>query len=156
FVACLLGSAAIVGTTISLTPALAAAKPSGPSVSPAVGKLLQPAQVAMQAGDYKGAMDLIKQAQALPDQTPFDTYSINNFLANAAIALKDYDTADAAYEAMADSPAMPDADKPTILHNATLLAAQAKHWEKAAKYGTTYLALPGAPQDAAIIGAVAQ
>ncbi|MBL6938363.1 MAG: hypothetical protein ISS15_02090 [Alphaproteobacteria bacterium] len=154
FVACLLGSASIVATTVSLTPALA--KSSGPTVSPAVGKLLQPAQTAMQSGDYNGAMTLIKQAQALPDQTAFDTYTINNFLANAAIALKDYDTADTAYEAMADSPALPDTDKPTILHNATLLAGQAKHWDKTVKYGTTYLALPGVTQDPSIISAVAQ
>lgn len=154
FVACLLGSAATVALTVPLTSALAA-KPTGPTVSAPVGKILQPAQVAMQAGDYAGALVLIKQAQALPDQTPFDTYTINNFLANAAIALKDYDTAGAAYEAMAESPAIPDADKPTTLHNATLLAGQAKHWDKVIKYGTAFNALGGAP-DPTIIGSMAQ
>ena len=153
FVACLLGSAAALTITAPLTPALA--KPSGPTVSPAVGKLLQPAQVAMQAGDNAGALVLIKQAQALPDQTPFDTYTINNFLANAAIALKDYATADAAYEAMAESPAMPDADKPTTLHNAMLLAGDQKHYDKVIKYGTAFNALGGAP-DPTVIGAMAQ
>jgi len=106
--------------------------------------------------DYAGAMTLIKQAQALPDQTPFDTFTINNFLANAAIALKDYDTAGTAYEAMADSPALTEEEKPTILHNATLLAGQAKHWDKVIKFGGVYLALPGMGSDAAIIAAMAQ
>jgi tetratricopeptide (TPR) repeat protein len=152
-VACLLGSAAAVALTAPLTPALA--KSSGPTVSPAVGKLLQPAQVAMQAGDNAGAMVLIKQAQALPDQTAFDTYTINNFLANAAIALKDYVTADTAYEAMAESPALPDADKPTTLHNAILLANDQKHYDKVIKYGTAFNALGGAP-DATVIAAMAQ
>jgi tetratricopeptide (TPR) repeat protein len=152
--ACLLGSAAIVAVTAPLSPAFA--KSSGPTVSPAVGKLLQPAQKAMQANDYKTAMDLIKQAQALPDQTPFDTYTINNFLANTAIGLKDYATADTAYEAMADSSALPDEDKATTFHNATLLAAQAKHYDKAIKYGQTYLGLSGITPDPQIMGTMAQ
>jgi hypothetical protein len=156
---CLLGSAAAIspafsmgGTPTSTPPAKAA---PGAKVSAPVGKLLQPAQAAMQANDFAGALVLIKQAQALPDQTPFDTYTINNFLANASIGLKDYDTADTAYEAMADSPALPDADKQTTLHNATLLAAQAKHYDKTIKYGTAYIAL-GGPPDATIISTLAQ
>ena len=154
FVACLLGSAAAVALTAPLSPAIAAS--SGPSVSPAVGKLLQPAQAALTSNDFAGAIVLIKQAQALPDQTPFDSYTINNFLANASIGLKDYPTADTAYEAMADSPAMPDTDKPQVLHNATLLAGQAKHWDKVVKFGTAYLALPGITPDPNIIAAVSQ
>ncbi|MEJ1969272.1 MAG: hypothetical protein WDN03_11670 [Rhizomicrobium sp.] len=154
FVACLMGTAATIAVIAPLSPAIAA-KASGPTVSPAVGKLLQPAQAAMQANDFAGALALIKQAQALPDQTPFDTYTINNFLANASIALKDYDTADAAYEAMADSPALPDAEKGPTLHNATLLAGQAKHYDKVIKYGTAFNAL-GGPADPNIIAAMAQ
>jgi tetratricopeptide (TPR) repeat protein len=150
--ACLLGSAAIIAVGVPLAPAYA--KSSGPSVSAPVAKLLQPAQKAMQANDFKTAMDLIKQAQALPDQTPFDTFTINNFLANAAIGMKDYATADTAYEAMADSSALPDEEKAQTFHNATLLAAQAKHYDKAIKYGEAYLAL--GTQDPQIIGVMAQ
>jgi hypothetical protein len=157
---CLLGSAAAISPAFSMggtptsSPPPAKAAP-GAKVSAPVGKLLQPAQAAMQANDFAGALVLIKQAQALPDQTPFDTYTINNFLANASIGLKDYDTADTAYEAMADSPALPDADKQTTLHNATLLAAQAKHYDKTIKFGTAYIAL-GGPPDATIISTLAQ
>ena len=151
--ACLLGSAAAIATALPLTPAIA--KPSGPSVSAAVAKLLKPAQDAMIAKDFAGAMLLIKQAQALPDLTPFDTYSINNFLASAALGTNDYATADTAYEAMAESPALPDTDKATTMHNATLLANQFKHYDKTIKYGTAYLALV-TPADPAIIAAMAQ
>ncbi|HUO90915.1 MAG TPA: tetratricopeptide repeat protein [Rhizomicrobium sp.] len=152
-VACLLGSAAVTALIAPLAPAYA--KSSGPSVSAPVAKLLQPAQKAMQANDFKTALDLIKQAQALPDQTAFDTYTINNFLANAALGLKDYATADTAYEAMAESPALPDEDKATTFHNAMLLATQAKHYDKAIKYGQAFLAL-GGPSDPQIIGTMAQ
>ncbi|HEY0107261.1 MAG TPA: hypothetical protein VGB91_14365, partial [Rhizomicrobium sp.] len=96
-VACLLSAA----STLALSPAVAA--DSGVKVSPAVGKLLGPAQKLLQAKDYAGALALIKQAQAVPDQTPTDTYEINDFLANAALGLADYATADAAYEPMAES-----------------------------------------------------
>ncbi len=151
--ACLMGSASAFVLAASSAPAVAAA--SGPSVSAPVAKLLQPAQKLLEAKDYKGALDLIKQAQAVPDQTDFDKYTINNFLANASIATADYATADTAYEAMADSPALPDADKQSTLHNATLLAAQAKHYDKAIKYGTAYIALGGAP-DPTIIATLSQ
>ncbi len=152
--ACLMGTASAFVLTASTAPAFAA-KASGPSVSAPIAKLLQPAQKLLEAKDYKGAIELIKQAQAVPDQTDFDKYTVNNFLASAAIGAADYDTADAAYEAMADSPALPDADKQSTLHNATLLATQAKHYDKAVKYGTAYLALGGAP-DPTIIGTLAQ
>ncbi|MEJ0026737.1 MAG: tetratricopeptide repeat protein [Rhizomicrobium sp.] len=152
--ACLMGTASAFVLTASTAPAFAA-KASGPSVSAPVAKLLQPAQKLLEAKDYKGAMELIKQAQALPDLTEFDKYTVNNFLASAAIGAADYDTADTAYEAMADSPAMPDAEKQATLHNAMLLATQAKHYDKAIKYGTAYLALGGAP-DPTVIGTLAQ
>ena len=152
--ACLLGTASAFALTASIEPAVAA-KASGPSVSAPVAKLLQPAQKLLEAKDYKGALDLIKQAQALPDQTEIDKYTIDNFLANASIALGDYATADTAYEEMAESTVLPDADKSSTLHNATLLAAQAKHYDKAIKYGTAYIAL-GGPPDATIIGTLSQ
>jgi hypothetical protein len=153
-VACLMGTASIIAlTAVSIAPAVA--KSSSPSVSAPVAKLLQPAKKSLEAKDFKGAMDLIKQAQALPDQTPYDTYSINNFLANAALGMSDYATADVAYEAMADSPALPDDDKSSTLHNATLLANQAKHYDKAIKYGNAFLAL-GGPPDPTIIAALSQ
>jgi hypothetical protein len=153
--ACLLGTAAAAAVAVSMTPAIAAKAASGPTVSKPVGALLQPAQKALEAKDFATAMGLIKQAQALPDQTPYDAYAINNFLANAALGTSDYATADTAYEAMADSPAMPDADKPSTLHNATLLANQFKHYDKAVKFGTAYLALVN-PPDPTIIATMAQ
>ncbi len=145
-------AACLMSSAVAFSPAFAA---SGPSVSPAVGKALEPAQKLLQANDYASAMTLIKQAQALPDQTPYDTFEINTFLASAALGLKDYDTADTAYEAMADSPAMPDTEKASTLHNATLLAAQYKHYDKAIKYATAYIAL-GGPPDPVVFAALAQ
>ena len=69
--ACLLSAAAGLALAVSGAPAFAA--DTGPKLSAAVGKLLAPAQKALETKDYAGAMALIKQAQALPDQTPIDT-----------------------------------------------------------------------------------
>ena len=146
FVACLLGSA--IALTAPLSPAFAAAKPTGPTVSAPVGKLLQPASKLMEANDYAGALVLIKQAQALPDQTPFDTYKINEFLGNAYIKLSDHVNADIAFEAMADSPALADVpaeERPNTIRIAALLATEQKHYDKGIKYGLAFNALGGAP-----------
>jgi len=144
--ACLLGSAAVVAT---ISPALAAeTKPAAatePKVSAPVGKLLEGASKLMAAKDYAGAMVLIKQAQALPDQTPFDTYKINNFLGIDAFNLNDHATADVAFEAMVESPAMPESERTPTLHNAALLASEAKHYDKAIKYAEAFLAAGGTP-----------
>jgi tetratricopeptide (TPR) repeat protein len=147
--ACLLGSAAVIALTAPITPAYAA-KPSGPTVSSAVGKALQPAVDLMNKGDYPGALAQIKTAQAMPDQTPFDTYKINEFLGNVYIKMNDHVNADIAFEAMAESDAMPAEDKPTNLRIAALLATEQKHYDKGLKYGQAFMALGGAPDPTVI------
>ncbi len=151
---CLLGSAAVLATASSVSPSVAA-EPAGPKVSPPVGKLLTGAKKLMEAKDFAGALVLIKQAQALPDQTPIDSYEINDFLAITAFNLNDHATADTAFEAMADLPAMPDAEKAGTLHNAALFATEAKHYDKAIKYGKALIAM-GGPADAPVLGVLSQ
>lgn len=144
--ACLMGSATMFAVTLPLTPAIA--KSSGPSVTAPVAKLLKPAADKMQANDFAGAMELIKQAQALPDQTPFDTYKINEFLGNAAIHENDYATAATAYAAMADSPALEQVtpeEKASALRVAALLATNQKNYAAGIKYAKAFIALGGAP-----------
>jgi len=156
-VAGLLSTAAVFAVTAPLAPAYAA-KATGPSVTAPVAKLLQPAQKAMEANDFAGAMTFIKQAQALPDQTPFDTYKINEFLGNAAIKLNDHVTADTAFEAMAESPSLNDVapeEKAQTLRIAALLANEQKHFGPAIKYAKAFIALGGAP-DALVLTSLAE
>jgi hypothetical protein len=110
------------------------AKPAG-KVSKAVAKPLSQAQKLMNSGDLQGSLAAVKEAQAVPDRTPFDDYEINQFLGFISIKLNDHPTADTAFEAMADSPALPDADKNNIVHNALLLSSEAKHYQKTIAYG---------------------
>ena len=144
----LFGAASLV----ALHAAAAADAPSGPKVSAAVSKPLGDAQTLMKAGDLKGAMDKINEAAALPNLSADDTYVINEFRANAAVGLKDYDTATIAFEAMADSPSMPADQKASTLHNAIILATNAKHYAKAVQYGAELQAIgPLDDKDAAAL-----
>ena len=142
---CLLGS--LGAASIALSPVALAATPTGPVVSKPVAVLLGAAQKLMVAGDYTTAKATVLQAQALPDKTPVDDYEVNNFLGNIAIKLNDHPSADAAFEAMAESAAIPDADKPATFRIATLLSNEARHFDKAIKYGKAFVALNGPPDD---------
>ncbi len=156
-VACLLSTAAVFAVTVPLSPAIA--KSAAGTVSAPVGKLLQPAQAAMTANDFATALGLVKQAQALPDQTPFDTYKINEFLGNIYVHMNDHPNAFAAFAAMADSPALAD-DTPdqqaNTLRVAGLLATEQKAYDQGIKYDTAYLALPGVKPDPTVLASMSQ
>jgi len=111
---------------------------AGPKVSKEVSVPLLAAQKLMQSGDYQGALAQVKTAQAIPNQTEFDTLQINQFLGAVEINLKDYAAADVAVEAAADSPAAAQLDdqnaKKQLFHNALLLAGQTQHWSKVVAY----------------------
>jgi tetratricopeptide (TPR) repeat protein len=115
-----------------------------PKVSPAVGKTLADAQKLMQATppDYKSALDLVHQAQAVPNRTPVDDYFINQFQGQIAAHTKDDATAAASFEAVADSPLIDqDANKAALLQNAIVLSSIAGHYKRAVQYGDKLAAM---------------
>ncbi len=136
FIASLLGSTAIGVAILPSGVATAAEK-----VSKEVGKPLSEAQKLYNSGDYQGALAKVKEAQAASTGKPYDDYEINTFVAAVAIKMNDFATATTAEEACADSPALPDEDKKSVLHNAVLLSAQAKHYQKTVAYGQQLTAL---------------
>jgi hypothetical protein len=137
FIVSLMGSAAGLAV-LAPSPVWAEQK-----LSQKIGKPLQAATKAAQAGDYAGALASIKEAQAIDDRTDFENYKINAILAYVAIQMKDFATATTATEAAADSPAMPDEEKPEMLHNAVLLAVPAQQYQKAIVYGQQLQAING-------------
>src|SRR5437868_5113329 len=138
FGACLVAAAALSAGSASAADQKAS---SSEKVSAAVGKPLVAAQTAMKANDLTTALAHVHEAQAVPDRTPFDDFTINEFLANIAVGMKDYKTAATAYEAMADSPALPEEKKANVLTNATLLAANESDWQRVIKYGEALQAM---------------
>jgi tetratricopeptide (TPR) repeat protein len=152
FVAALMSTAATFAMTTGATaqaygsppPAAGAMVPAGSGthepvtagkVGTAVGKPLTVASKAFQDKDYKGALAALQEAQAVPNQTPYETYMINKFLAFAEINLGDTKAATKPAEDAADSPAMPDAERKEVLHNALILASNAGEYAKAVGYG---------------------
>jgi hypothetical protein len=121
--------------------AICSAQAKGPSLTAAVVKPLKDAQDLVGKQDYQGALAKVKEAEAVPGLTAFDTYTINRFLGVVEINLKDYNAAAAAYEAAIDSGAVPDTDKKEMLHNAVLLSTQVNHCQKAAAYAQQLVAL---------------
>ena len=138
------------------TSGFAAEKPAAaPVVSKPVGVLLDTARKQMIANDYVAAKSTVLQAQALPGRTATDDYEIQNFLGNIAVKQNDHASAEIAYDAMAESPAIPDSEKAATFRIAALLATEAKHFDLGIKYGKAFIALGGPPDDS-VLAAVAE
>jgi hypothetical protein len=103
-------------------------------VSKELAKPLTAAQQSMKANDFAGALVHMKEAQAVPNRTAFDDFTINEFLGNIYIGQKDYTNAAIAYEAMADSPALPPDRAKETLTNAVLLDSNANRNDKVIGY----------------------
>lgn len=130
FILSLLCTGGGIVVSMPFTPAQAAEK-----VGKAVGEPLSAAQKAATAQDWAGAMAAVKQAQAVPDKTPYEEYVINKFLSIVAINLKDMNTARTAAEAALASPAMPPEDKKDLLHNIFILESANNNYPAIIQYG---------------------
>ncbi len=130
-VVCFAAGGPLLATSL---PAMAAEAAKEQPVSKAVGLPLSDALKLAQAKDFTTALIKVKEAQAVPDRTPYDDFKINQVLGFVAINLNDHATATTAFEAMAESPAMPEADAKDTLHNAMLLANESKHYQKVVQY----------------------
>jgi hypothetical protein len=108
---------------------------AAPSVSSSLKGPLSAAQEAMKANDLNGALAHVKEAQAVSGLTGYDQFIIDQFLGNIYIGLKDYANAEVAFQAMAESPDLPEADKSNILSTTVQLAVNSNKWDVAIKYG---------------------
>jgi hypothetical protein len=111
-------------------------------LSKSVGPQVIDAQKSLQDKNFPDAMTKLKAVQATATE-PYDVYIINRLIAAAAIGLNDMTTAATAEEAAADSPAMPEDDKKSVLHDALLMSANMKQWPKAIQYGQQLTQLNG-------------
>ena len=127
--------AALLAATSMVAAAAFAADAPTPKITSGVAKALSDAQKAIGVKDYPTALAAVKKAQDVSGRTPYDDFLINQFLMSADLGLNDTAGAAAAAEAAADSPAIPDAQKPGIYHNALALALNAKQYDKAVTYG---------------------
>lgn len=137
-------AALLAASGAMLAPAHAA---STPKISSAVGKKLMEAQKAANAKDFPTALKAVQDAQAISDLSNYDKLKINQFLTFIEVSMGDQAAADAAAEAAADLPDIPDTDKPEIMRNAMVLAINSQHYDKALKYAKEVQAMTPPPDE---------
>ena len=125
-----------------LTP-LAPAQEKPPAVRPEVGKPLQAAIEALKAKRGREALARAREAQEVPNKTPYETYLVTRVLGQAAAAAGESATAGAALESAANSAAAPQADRPQLLAVAAAQYYAAKEYGKAAAAATHYFQYGG-------------
>lgn len=130
------------------TPGFAADKDKDQAkVSQAVGKPLSEAATAMKANDFTTALAKVKEAQAVATRTPFEDYTIAQFLGNIYIGQKDYKNAEGAFETMASSPGLPDKDKSGVLTTVIQLAVNNSDWPVVMQYAEQLQAIGPLPDN---------
>src|SRR5689334_4985073 len=83
----------------SLSPALAADKAPKQTVSRAAAKPLKAAQDALVAKNFTEAVAKLKEVEAMPNKTPYDTHVMNEMFGSAYGGQKNYAEAAKAFEA---------------------------------------------------------
>src|SRR5579863_6599422 len=122
--------AASASVALLASPALAAT----PKLTTAVNNALAEAQKAANGGDLAAANAAIAKARAVATRTDYDDYMINTVTIAVAVKGQDMATAETAAEAAADSPAVPEDQKPNALRTALILANNQKHYDKSVTY----------------------
>lgn len=124
---------------LSTAPAAAAKKP--PGLSQPVFKLLKEANdlATKNPPDYAGALAKVKEAEALPKVTPYDSFKMKDMEYQFEAVTGDYAGAAAAAEAAYQSNQWQPEDKPRLLKALVELFHQIKDDTKAQTYADQYL-----------------
>lgn len=96
-----------------------------------VGKPLQEAQKLAQAGKSKEALAKLRDADAVGNKTPFETYQIERVRASAAAAANDVPAAIKAFDFVINSGRLSAAEKPVFTKALATYYYKAKDWPNA-------------------------
>ncbi|HVS76163.1 MAG TPA: hypothetical protein VHE11_04460 [Steroidobacteraceae bacterium] len=128
-----LGAAVACGAVAGVTPALA--KEPAHTVSREVGKPLKAAQEDLQKSDYKGALEKLQAADALPKKSPYEQHLIDEMEGYAYVRTKQYTQAAKALEpGLTDGFLAPD-QIPQRTVALAQLNYQIKNYDKAIQFG---------------------
>jgi hypothetical protein len=161
FIKSLLGATALAlalsttGGVLVSQPALAqSSKESdkkGPKLSRPVVEALKPAQEFAQKKDFKSALGKVKEAQALPNLTTEEVYTINEFLGYVCANLKDYACAAKAFEAKLNTGLVPAGDQASTTKALIQLNYEIDNKAKTAEWAEKYLKQFGADTDVQVL-----
>jgi len=109
-------------------------------VSAKVGKPLKAAQEALQKEQWDVALEKIREAQAIPERTPYDDFQINEFVAFATIKKGDYAAAATALESVLNSGFLAEELVTDRTKQLAQLNFQTKNYPKAIEFGKRWSA----------------
>jgi hypothetical protein len=112
---------------------------AAPTVRPEVGQPLQAALDHLKAKRAKEALAKAREAQGVPNKTPYETYMTTRVLGQAAAAAGDGATAASALESAAGHTAAPEGERRQLLAAAAAQYYQLKDYAKAATLANRYL-----------------
>jgi hypothetical protein len=108
------------------------------TLRPQVGKPLQAAQALMKEQKYKDALEKIKEADAVPNKTPYETTVVEQMRGSAAASAGDLDTAAKSFDAVFAAKALPAADELKIMQAMAGSYYRAKEYAKAEAWADRY------------------
>ena len=117
----------------------AAAQDKPQTVRPEVGKPLQSALDLLKGRKPREALARAREAQAVPDKTPYESYLVTRVLGQAAAAAGETAAAASALESAAASAAAPEAERSLLLAAAAGQYYALKEYAKAAALAGRYL-----------------
>jgi hypothetical protein len=130
------GMAAGAALVLAIAPAPAAAAASKNTNSEAVAKILKPASEMLKSKNYTGALASVHQAQALPEKTAFDQFTIDEFGCAASAGAANYTEAAKYCEAkLNDTGFMPEAEVPGLVKTLQEINYSLKNYDKAIDFG---------------------
>src|SRR2546423_2279834 len=110
----------------------------GQTVRPEIGKPIQAAIELLKSKKGKEALAKVREAQAVGDGTPYETYLIERVLGRAAAAAGDPTTAARAFENVATSPASPEGERRQFFAAAASQYYLMKNYAKTAELAARY------------------
>lgn len=121
----------------------AGAQDKAQTVRPEVGKPLQAALDQLKAKHAREALARAKEAQAVPNKTPYESYLVTRVIGQAAAAAGEGAVAAQALESAAASPAAPEAERVQLTAAAAAQYYALKEYAKSASLATRYFKLGG-------------
>lgn len=118
--------------------ALAVQVPAQETIRPEIGKPLQAAQELMKAGHYKEALAKAKEADAVPNRTPYEDFILNRMKGSAATAAGDDELASRSFEAVLNSDRLQSSERLPILEALASASYKAKDYPKAIAWVQRY------------------
>jgi len=115
-----------------------AAKPPENTVRPEVGKPLQAARDLIDAKKYRDALAKVKEAEAVPNLTPYERFVIDLTRGSAAQGAGDNDVAMSSLESVVATGRLPPANQLKVMAAIAELHYQAKDYAKAISWASRF------------------